>query len=130
MMNTRVQSTSYRILKVCAGGSYVVKRHHLLNLGPHLFENALGLFKDTHKTKERTESGVGMATKHQKAIFQSEPTQGEGELPASGSTARPFFQKKERPHHVLLAPNVYGEVTNVKEIKNDKSHLVRLSTTP
>ena len=116
-------------LKVPAGESsgYIapnVKGQHLLNLGPQLFKDAFGLLKDSHKTKGQ--SAVNMATKHQTstAVSQSEPTQGGDELPGSDSTTSPFLQK-EGPHHVLLAPSVYGEVTNVKETSHTQTIIAR-----
>ena len=114
-------------LKVPAGESsgYLapnVKGHHLLNLGPQLFKHAFGLLRDSHKTtgqqEGETQTAVTMATKHQTsaAVPQSEPIEGGDQMPASDSTASPLLQK-EGPHHVLLAPSVYGEVTNLNKTK-------------
>ena len=114
-------------LKVPAGESsgYIapnVKGQHLLKLGPQLFKDAFGLLKDSHKTKGQQQSAV----KHQSsnAVSQSEPTRGGDEVPGSDSTTSPFLQK-EGPHHVLLAPSVYGEVTNVKETSHTQSFIAR-----
>ena len=90
-----------------------MKGHHLLNLGPQLFKHAFGLLKDSHKTTVQQESAVTVATKHQTSAAVSQ-TESEDKHPASDSTTSPLLQK-EGPHHVLLAPSVYGEVTNLNK---------------
>ena len=88
-----------------------VKGHHLLQLGPQLFKHTLGVLKDSHqKKKGQTSSEMAML---QSESSQNEPLQSDDKHPASESD-KPASQllQKDGPHHVLLAPSVYAEVTS------------------
>ena len=94
-----------------------MKGQHLLNLGPQLFKQAFGLLKDSHKTKQgQTLSGVNISMETPAAEVQALAAYQSGDLvPASDSSeATSQLLQKDGPHHVLLAPSVFAEVTQMK----------------
>ena len=95
-----------------------MKGQHLLNLGPQLFKQAFGLLKDSHKTKQgQTLSGVNISMETPAAEVQALAAYQSGEelVPASDSSeATSQLLQKDGPHHVLLAPSVFAEVTQMK----------------
>ena len=110
-----------------------VKGHHLLKLGPQLFKHTLGVLKDSHqKKKGQTSSEMAM----QSESSQNEPLQSDDKHPASESD-KPASQllQKDGPHHVLLAPSVYAEVTssslmNQSSPQNNNNNNCQVSSSP
>ena len=111
-----------------------VKGHHLLKLGPQLFKHTLGVLKDSHqKKKGQTSSEMAML---QSESSQNEPLQSDDKHPASESD-KPASQllQKDGPHHVLLAPSVYAEVTssslmNQSSPQNNNNNNRQVSSSP
>ena len=110
-----------------------VKGHHILKLGPQLFKHTLGVLKDSHqKKKGQTSSEMAM----QSDASQNVPLQSDDKHPASESD-KPASQllQKDGPHHVLLAPSVYAEVTssslmNQSSPQNNNNNNCQVSSSP